>query len=421
MIITFMDMVLFSSYALLLFLSIFWLLVFFTEKNEELKKKRTTLPYFTVIVPAYNEEQSIPETLSSLVQLDYPCKRLEIIVVNDGSTDRTAELVKEFKLQHPDWRIILLQQENKGKGSALNLGLTQARGEFFACLDADSFVSSNAILEMLPYFDANTQVGAVCPLLKVKNPQSILQKVQWVEYVINMFYKLLNAKLDCIHVTPGPFSIYRTSIIRKLGGYDEHNITEDLEIAIRLQKHHYKIIQTFDATVETMAPNTWTELFRQRIRWYKGSVENGLKYKELIFNRKYGDFGIIRMPTIFLSGLVVIILTAALFYDLASKSLSKLQALSAIHFDLVTLFRNFTFHLNLLSLPYFKIFMGITLASISIFVMVQSYKLIREKITNYGRTWTSLVTYMFLYGLFIAVVWTYIAVLFITKKKNSWQ
>ncbi|MBI2665573.1 hypothetical protein HYX12_03065 [Candidatus Woesearchaeota archaeon] len=112
------------------------------------------------------------------------------------------------------------------------------------------------------------------------------------------------------------------------------------------------------------------------------------------------------MPTIFLSGLVVIILAATFAYDLGEKFLNWLAALSAINFDIITLLRNFTFTFNFLSLPMFKIFVGLTLSSISIFVMVQSYKTIKEKITNYGRTWTSLVTYLFIYGLFIALVWT---------------
>ncbi len=214
----FVDIVLFSSYFLLLFLSIFWLLVFFTEKKEPAKKKLAKLPIFTVIVPAYNEEQSILETLASITSLDYPQEKLEILVVDDGSTDGTADLVQTFILEHRQNNITLLRQENKGKGAALNLALDKVKGEFFACLDADSFVGSNALQEMLPYFEEDFRVAAVCPLLKVRNPKTILQKIQWMEYVINMFYRMLNAKLDCVHVTTGPFSVYRTAVIKELGG-----------------------------------------------------------------------------------------------------------------------------------------------------------------------------------------------------------
>src|SRR3989344_1716060 len=251
MIFTFLDIVLFVTYFLLLFLSIFWLLVLFSPEQEQKKKKLDDFPLFSAIVPAYNEENSITATLNSLVNLDYPRDKLEVIVVNDGSKDRTREIVEAFIARHHSYKITLINQENQGKGKAMNNGLAQANGEFFACLDADSFIAPNALRTMLPIFAEDHNIAAVCPLMKVRNPQSILQKVQWYEYVVNMFYKYLNAKLDCIHVTPGPFSVYRAKVIKDLGGYDETTITEDLEIAIRLQKHQYKIIQTFDTVVET--------------------------------------------------------------------------------------------------------------------------------------------------------------------------
>lgn len=420
MLITFTDGMLFSTYFLLLFLSLFWLLVLFTSDEEEPKKKIKKHPFFTTIVPAYNEEDTITATLASLVNLDYPQEKMDIIVVNDGSKDKTRETVEKFITRYPQRNITLINQENQGKGRAMNVGLEEAKGEFFACLDADSFIAENALTEMLPYFE-DKDVAAVCPLLKVKKPGSVLQKIQWVEYIINMFYKLLNYKLDCIHVTPGPFSVYRMKVIRDLGGYDEKTITEDLEIALRLQKHHYKIVQTFDAIVETVAPNTWRQLFRQRVRWYKGSLDNALAYRKLIFNREYGDFGYVRMPTIFLSGLVTFVLMGTLLQQLYIWLSHGFQSLKAVNFDLLTLVKSYTFHFNFLNLPLFKFFIAFTLIGLSFFVMLYSYRLVRERITNYGRTWISLITYVFIYGLFISAVWLYIGYMFIWRKKNFWH
>ncbi|MEW5896434.1 MAG: glycosyltransferase [Nanoarchaeota archaeon] len=421
MIVTFLDIVLISTYFLLLFLSIFWLLVLFSneEKEEKKVKKIESYPLFSVIVPAYNEEESIERTLASVTGLEYPPGRLEIIVVNDGSTDNTKAIVEQFIKNNPHRNITLISQKNQGKGKAMNVGLAGIKGEFFACLDADSFVSPNALKIMLPLF-ADEEVGAVCPLLKVKKPDSVLQKVQWCEYIINMFYRYLNAKLNCIHVTPGPFSVYRAEVIRKLGGYDEKTITEDLEIAIRLQKHNYKILHTFDTTVETVSPTTWKALFRQRVRWYKGAVDNTINYKKLIFNKKYGDFGIIRMPTIVASGAVSIILTAALMHSFGKKMLQTFISLKDVNFDIITLIKGYTFSFNFLNLPLFKIVIASTLFAISFFVMIYSFKIVREKITNYGRTWLSLVTYIFIYSLFLTTVWVYIAYMLVKKKKNFW-
>ncbi|MEK6939967.1 MAG: glycosyltransferase [Nanoarchaeota archaeon] len=421
MIITFLDTVLFITYFLLLFLSIFWLLVLFSPDSEQKKKKLERFPFFSVIVPAYNEEKSIISTLQSLVNLDYPKDKIEIIVVNDGSKDRTKGMVKQFISQHPSQIIILLNQENQGKGKAMNKGLALAKGEYFACLDADSFIAPNGLQAMFPIFEQDPNIAAVCPLLKVKNPQSVLQKVQWYEYVVNMFYKFLNAKLDCIHVTPGPFSVYKTKVIKDLGGYDETTITEDLEIAIRLQKHQYKIIQTFDTVVETMVPTTWKKLFRQRIRWYKGSVDNSIKYKNLIFNKKYGDFGIVRMPTIILSGIIAIILVGTFLQALIAKLLVFWSYLTDINFDLLTLIRHFSLEMNILTWPFSRLFVAATLMGISFFIMIYSYRLIKERITNHGRTFVSLVTYLFIYGFFITAVWMYISFMFMRKKKNFWS
>lgn len=423
MIVTFLDIVLVSSYFLLLFLSIFWMLVlFFPQKDASNSQKKKTFrqPTFAAIVPAFNEEKGIVLTLQSLCDLDYPAEKMEIVVVNDGSTDRTKEVVEEFILSHPQRKIRLFNQENHGKGAAMNHGLSSLHAEFFACLDADSSVAPNALQVMLPLFDTNPKLAAVCPLLKVKNPQSILQKVQWTEYVINMFYKFLNAKIHCIHVTPGPFSIYRREVISQLGGFDEKTITEDLEIAIRLQKHHYQIAQTFAATVETESPRTWKSLFWQRVRWYRGGVDNSIAYRDLMFNKKYGDFGVMRMPTIISSGVIAIFLTTALAQDFLKKGMQVFFSLKEIHFDIFTLLRNYQFHFNFLSLPFFKLTIALTLMSLSFFVMYSSFKLVGEKITRYGRTWASMMTYLLMYSFFISAVWMYIAYSYLSSKKMGW-
>lgn len=421
MMLSLLDGVLFSSYFLLLFFSIFWLLTLFTEEdNKKSGKEDDRTPLVSVIVPAYNEEKSIWGTLDSLINLDYPAEKMEIIIVNDGSTDRTQERVEKFICDHRTKNIRLINQENQGKAKAMNLGLGIIRGEFYACLDADSFVHPEALKKMLPFFE-DQEMAAVCPLLKVKKPENILQKVQWVEYIINMFYKLLNSRLDCIHVTPGPFSVYRTKVIKDLGGYDENTLTEDLEIAIRLQKHNYKIVQTFDALVETIAPKTWKHLFRQRVRWYKGSVDNSISYRKLMFNKNYGDFGFLRMPTIILSGIMAIILMLTLLREVLILLFEKFMAWKAINFDFFTLVKNLEFNFNFLSLPFFKLFIALTLLGISFFVMIKSYKLVKEKITNYGRTWISLTTYLLIYSFFLTFVWIYIVFLFISRKKHSWS
>ena len=193
-----------------------------------------------------------------------------------------------------------------------------------------------------------------------------------------------------------------------------------MEIAIRLQKHNYRILQTFDTTVETDSPNTWKELFWQRVRWYKGSLDNTIRYKSLIFNKKYGDFGMLRMPTILTAGVFALVLTGAVFHALGKQALIFFFMLKDINFDLVTLLKNFSFYFNPLNLPFFKLAIAFTLLAISIFVMIYSFRVIGEKISHYGRTWVSLFTYLAVYSLFLTTVWLYISYLFVKKKRDIW-
>ncbi|MEK6809108.1 MAG: hypothetical protein AABY40_00380, partial [Nanoarchaeota archaeon] len=140
-----------------------------------------------------------------------------------------------------------------------------------------------------------------------------------------------------------------------------------------------------------------------------------------IFNKKYGDFGIIRMPTIVLSGIIAIVLVGTFLQALAAKIMMTFSYLQDINFDLLTLIKHFSFEMNILSWPFSRLFVAATLFGISFFIMIYSYRLIKEKVTNHGRTFVSLVTYLFIYGFFITAVWMYISIMFVRKKKNFWS
>jgi len=147
-----LNILLWISYFISLYFSVFWFLVFLDDKldrRKETKPRLKRFPIVSVIVPAYNEEDSIQGTLRSLINLDYPIDKLQLIVVNDGSKDNTEEMAQAFIKEHDSCDIILINQKNQGKGAALNTGLKHAQGEFFACLDADSFVEKEALKRML--------------------------------------------------------------------------------------------------------------------------------------------------------------------------------------------------------------------------------------------------------------------------------
>ncbi|MBI2656784.1 glycosyltransferase family 2 protein [Candidatus Woesearchaeota archaeon] len=409
--------VLWTAYLLSLFFAIFWFLVLMDKETEGKARKLRKHPVVSVVIPAYNEEKNIIATLASLTKLEYPKNKLEIIVVNDGSSDNTKNIVQEFISQNNAFNIRLISKKNQGKGSALNKGLAVSKGEFFICLDADSSVTKDALEKILPHFtDENTAV--VLPLLKVSKPKNIWQRMQWLEYIVNMFYKRLMSRLNCVHVAPGPFSVYRTDVIKRIGGFDEDNLTEDLEISLRLQSKNYRIVQLLDAEVFTIAPKTFKELYKQRNRWYKGSIINAFRYKHMMFNKKYGDFGIIQMPTIIISGAIAIILVSSLFYYGLKPYVKALYNSIFINFDFYTLIKTFKFDFNLLDLNYAAILVSVIMLIISILILRKSHSETNERLDKHGML--SLVSYLFFYFLVIGFIWVGIMLDFAFGKKQKW-
>jgi biofilm PGA synthesis N-glycosyltransferase PgaC len=236
--------IMWGVYFASLFLSVFWLLVLIERGWGRREGDLERTPKVSVIVPAYNEEEFIGDCVRSLLALDYPKDRLEVVVVNDGSSDRTREICESFgdKIS-----LINLEKNSGRKAIPLNVGLREASGELVACLDADSVVDARALRRMLAYFDDD--VAAVTPALKVLEPANLLQKMQWFEYLFAILLRRLMSLIDCIYVTPGPFSLYRRKLVLGLGGFDENNITEDMELALRLQANHYRIENAPDAYV----------------------------------------------------------------------------------------------------------------------------------------------------------------------------
>jgi len=243
--------------------------------------------------------------------------------------------------------------------------------------------------------------------------------MQHYEYIVNMFYKELMSKLDCIRVTPGPFSVYKTSILKKVGGFDENrNLTEDLEMALRLQSHHYKIIQILRTHVTTIAPATLREVYKQRNRWYKGSVLNTLKYKKMLMNRKYGDFGIMEMPTTLISGAIALILLFSLFYYTLRPLITNIYHLSLVNFDIMAYIRNWFLKFHILDLNYSLILVGVVMFIVSMYVLKKSHIINKEKVFGFGLV--PLVFYLLMYFVILGMVWAGIALDFFLGRVQKW-
>ncbi len=416
---TIATILLWFTYFISLYFAVFWLVIFLTKKKEIVKKELKEFPFVTIVVPSYNEEERVGPTVEAALELDYPKDKFEIIVVDDGSKDDTSGVVKALqkKYKNSGFNLLLLQQENKGKGAAMNHALKSARGKYFICLDADSFVEKKALKIILPYF-TDEDVAAVLPALKVKDPKNTLQKLQWYEYIINMFYKELMSKLDCVHVTPGPFSVYSKRLLEKVGGFDEDNITEDLEIAFRFQANNYKIIQLLETNVLTLCPNNIKDLYKQRNRWFKGATLNAIAYRKMLFNRKYGDFGVIQVPTVILSGVIAVIMISSILYYTLKPQVVYVYNLAFVNFDIWTLLKAITFDFKWVDLDFITLFVALVMITISIYIMKKSEVSSNERLMKYGTF--SVLSYLLFYFLLLGFFW--IGVLFdiATGRKQKW-
>lgn len=275
--------------------------------------ERNTYPSVTIVVPIWNEETTVQKTVTSLLGLNYPKDKLTIVIIDDGSTDNTWNIIQQYK-GHP--QIELYHKENGGKHTAVNYAIERCTTEFLGCLDADSYVDPDTLKKIICQFE-NKDTMAVTPAMKIHTPQTIIQSVQSVEYIFGILVKKVMAILGAIHVTPGPFTIFRTTVFQKIGPFKKAHNTEDMEIAFRMQTNHMKIDNVHNAWVYTTGPTTAKKLYKQRLRWTHGFLMNAWDYKFLFFNKKYGNIGLLTLPTAIALITGVLFTVGFLFYHVS--------------------------------------------------------------------------------------------------------
>ena len=302
---------------LALYIQVFLLMAAFTKRNqitvETTPGEDTVWPGVTVIVPCWNEEGTVAQTVESLLALDYPREQLFIKMVDDGSTDGTWQKMQQF-VGIPNIEII--HKENGGKHTAMNRAIETTTTEFVGCLDADTFVRPDALKKIIWNFIKDPEVMAVAPSVVVHNPKGFLQKAQQVEYDMGVFIKKVLGLMDGIHVTPGPFSFYRKHVFDTIGAYRKAHNAEDMEIAYRMQINHYKIVHCHDAYVYTVTPQTVKKLYKQRLRWIYGFINNTIDYKDYLFRPSYGVFSMFTVPTGFFALIGTMLMTIFLVVSL---------------------------------------------------------------------------------------------------------
>jgi len=299
-------------------------------------------PPVSILVPAYNEELTLRDSLESLLQLNYP--EYEIIIVNDGSKDRTLEVLQEHfhlvemtqivRYQVPTKKIkglyrstlypnlIVVDKENGGKADALNTGINISSYPYFCGIDADSLLERDALIKaMRPFVEGHDEIVACGGIIRIANgciirngrveevniPKNILALHQVIEYLRSFLMGRIGmSSLNSLLIISGAFGIFRKRDVILIGGYDTGTVGEDMELVIRLQKHMYetksngKVLFVPDPVCWTETPETISVLRKQRTRWALGLIESMYKHRKIIFNPKYRTMGMFTMPYFFL-------------------------------------------------------------------------------------------------------------------------
>ncbi len=253
-------------------------------------------PKVSVVVPAFNEEKVVCQSVRALLESEYP--DFEIIVVDDGSKDATyARLVEEFGAEP---KVRLFTKPNEGKAGALNFGIEHAEGHIIVALDADTVFLPGTLARLARRF-SDPDVGAVAGNSKVGNRINLHTCYQALEYITsqNMDRRAMDV-LNCITVVPGSVGAWRKSLILEAGGFTAATLAEDADLTLTILEMGYKVAYEDGAVAYTEAPDTVRDFLRQRFRWMYGTLQAAWKHRRDTFDPRYGALGLFALPNVFL-------------------------------------------------------------------------------------------------------------------------
>ncbi len=253
-------------------------------------------PLVSVLIPAFNEATVIGMAVDRILASSYP--NLEVIVIDDGSSDATSDVVRQ-RCGHNS-RVTLITIANSGKATAVNTGLARARGEIIVALDADTQFEPETISRLTRWF-AEPKVGAVAGNAKVGNRINTITRWQALEYITaqNLERRAL-AAIDCITVVPGAVGAWRRRVLDERGGFPADTLAEDQDLTIAVQRSGWRVMFDAEAVAWTEAPDTIGGLARQRFRWAYGTLQCLWKHSGAFFNARYGTLGFVGLPQVWL-------------------------------------------------------------------------------------------------------------------------
>jgi cellulose synthase/poly-beta-1,6-N-acetylglucosamine synthase-like glycosyltransferase len=267
------------------------------------KAKGGLYPPVTVVMPAHDEESCIKSTVESVLAAEYP-GAVEVVVVNDGSTDRTGRIVSG--IASGDRRVKLVETDHVGKALAVNRGVEEAQGELIVMLDADSRLEKDALMRFADTFSDPT-VGAASGIIRVEVNRNPLTWCQEIEYIYSSMWRYIFNKIGCTYILPG-FAAFRKTALRAVGCFSTDTLSEDCDVGLKLRKAGWHL-EMSPAVMYTNVPQTLSGVAKQRIRWGRGTVQVLRKHRDMILNPRYGLIGMYGLPNniyFFIQGIIIL-------------------------------------------------------------------------------------------------------------------
>jgi len=365
----------------------------------------------SIVIPCYNEGETIGEAIESLLNLDYPKNMIEIIVVDDKSSDNSAEIVSTYAKKYKNVRLIINKRNSGGAAEPTNIGIKAAKFDYIAVADADSAPSKDALIKMIGFLQEDEKVGAVSCAILSKTPHTFMQKLQQIEYFMIGFNRKLLDLVDSVYVTPGPFALYKKKVLFEVGLFDINNMTQDIEIVWRLLSYGYKARMCLSARVYTTTPTKFKLWWKQRVRWNIGGTQCIIKYGGIVFRK--GMLGGFIIPFFSLS-LFIGLFGLGLFIYLFSRIIivSYLSTKYSLYASTAVLrFQDLSFAPSILNFFGFALFfLGVGFAFLILKIM-DAYKLKNNNIFNvlfYSIIYLSIYPTIMLAGLYKLIRGNYI-------------
>jgi poly-beta-1,6-N-acetyl-D-glucosamine synthase len=248
-------------------------------------------PRVSVLIPAWNEENGVVTTARALLSSTY--KNLEVLIINNASTDGTKKNVLKLVREHGRSRrgrqrgidLVYLEELTQGKGHALNRGIESATGDIILSIDADCYVPPDAVANFVKYF-RDPSVMAAVGNVKIGNTRTILGVTQYLEFLFSFYFKKGDSVINSIYIIGGAAGAFRREVFEQVGRYSTTNITEDIELSVRIQDAGMKIVYAPDALVFTEGAMDIWGLMKQRLRWKRGRFETFVDHRHLFFSTK---------------------------------------------------------------------------------------------------------------------------------------